>query len=244
MWAGRGRRRRGMPAAYQALFSEQDLQPASASFVVSRPEPSESVLPEPPQRSLPAEYRRPDISLAQFLDDQGRPIRYGHRWGTDSPPESTYSVVTHPERFAPVPEVARALVDHLSAHYQVFVSGDDWVNLDPAIGARLRFRLEQAGEVPAVRVKAGLLAERWYPDCGCDACDDDVAVMLEDLENFVFAVVQGDFAEWREGSWLYHGLYLGDAVSETSGHKVTGLRQRARLAARRLPGRYPAWPRR
>ena len=42
----------------------------------------------------------------------------------DHPPEDTYSVTRHPERFAPLLEVARALREYLVATYDVTVDGD------------------------------------------------------------------------------------------------------------------------
>jgi len=230
-----------MPAAYQALYSEDSSQENWATFTIEEPLPPAD---PPQQRSLPADYRRPDLRVAEYLDARGEPIPYGHRWGSGQPPENTYSVVTHPERFAPVLEVARALAGYLSEHYEMTSSQDDWLHLEPAVGAPLRFRLEEGGEVTGVTIGAGLLAERRYPSCGCDACDEDVAFLLEDMENLVFAVVQGDFAEWRQGRWIHHGLHLGGALSESAGQKVVDREQWARIkaAAKALPGRYPAWP--
>ena len=47
-------------------------------------------------------YRRPELELGIYLDEFGVPIPYGRRWGMGSPPDVTYSVCAHPERFAPV----------------------------------------------------------------------------------------------------------------------------------------------
>ncbi|MDO8150372.1 DUF6226 family protein [Isoptericola sp. b408] len=46
-------------------------------------------------------YVRPALPAVVFRDDAGAPIPYGARW-TDraGPPEDTYSVCAHPERFA------------------------------------------------------------------------------------------------------------------------------------------------
>ncbi|HQR80317.1 MAG TPA: DUF6226 family protein [Actinomycetota bacterium] len=186
------------------------------------------------------------MSIARYLDEQGEPIPYGHRWGAQPPPEKMYSVVRHPQRFVPVVDLARTLIDYLSEHYQVNIIRDEEIALEPVAGAALRFQLEEGGEVTGVRIEAGLLAEELFPTCSCDACDDDVPQLLDDLEDFVFAVVQGDFAEWREGRWIHHGIYLGDTLTRSSGHKITDRGQWARVKprAKELPGRYPAWPRR
>jgi|GEM_PF-6971909 hypothetical protein len=64
-------------------------------------------------------YVRPPIAPAVFVDDLGRP--YGERWGMVATPEDSCSVVSHPERFAPLHEVADALVDWLRATFVVQV---------------------------------------------------------------------------------------------------------------------------
>ena len=65
-------------------------------------------------------YTRPSIDTPVFRDVGGQVIDYGNRW-SGSPPEDTYSVDTHPERFAPVHTVADALIDHLRDTYDVVV---------------------------------------------------------------------------------------------------------------------------
>lgn len=79
------------------------------------------------------DYRRPPLPVQEFRDERGEVIDYGNRWGMDGPPEYTYSVVTHPERFDPLDDVAQALLDHLVARYQVRVE---------QVGARERGRHE------------------------------------------------------------------------------------------------------
>ena len=54
-------------------------------------------------------YVRPLIEAPVFRDADGAVINYGSRWH-GSPPEDTYSVDTHPERFAPLHVVADALI--------------------------------------------------------------------------------------------------------------------------------------
>lgn len=65
-------------------------------------------------------YRRTSIDAAVFRDADGRVIEYGNRWGGWFP-EDTYSVETHPERFAPLDMVADALIAQLSVTYDVDV---------------------------------------------------------------------------------------------------------------------------
>src|SRR5690606_12708315 len=73
--------------------------------------------------------RRPEIDAPVFRDADGRVIDYGNRW-SGSPPEDTYSVDTHPERFAPLSVVADALVDHLRETFEVEVDAEE-IAADP-----------------------------------------------------------------------------------------------------------------
>ena len=48
---------------------------------------------------------------------------------------------------------------------------------------------------PGVRVHVGRLAEFAFPNCGCDACDEDVEEQIESLEQLLDAVLAGRFLE-------------------------------------------------
>lgn len=158
-------------------------------------------------------YVRPEIPDRVYRDDAGTPIAYGHRWGFGDPDEAAYSVCSHPERFEPVVTVARAQIDHLARAYDVEPRQDpdalarvrerapkttEAVTLAPAapLTARLTFLF---AEFPGVRVQAGEYCEERFPVCGCDACDDSVESLIEDLEGDVFGVVQGHFREYVDG---------------------------------------------
>lgn len=131
-------------------------------------------------------YERPVLDLGIYLDEQGEPIEYGRRWGMGHPPEDTYSVTRHPERFAPLLEVATALQAHVAEHFE---PADDT--------ASLRFAER---DFPSVEVWAGVAGYERFPVCGCDACDEDVEAMAGELEDFVFSVLNGDFQEsWERG---------------------------------------------
>lgn len=72
---------------------------ANVGFVVGVP------LPGPLRLCLP-------VPIAPLFTDKLPP-------GQGSPPEDTYSVDTHPERFAPPHTVAEALIGHLRETYDV-----------------------------------------------------------------------------------------------------------------------------
>lgn len=177
----------------------------SAGVIGSSPETS--VLPFPVPVGLLRDYVRPRVDLGTWLDDDGNPIDYGSvYWGLDGEPaKDAYSVCRHPERFEPVVEVARALLDHLERAYDVVrtergVDGQTCVRLTPASGdgAALMVLFPLTG-LPGVEVTAGLRFRNSWPDCGCDACDDSVPDLLDEFERTVFAIVEGTMSEWRGG---------------------------------------------
>src|SRR5690554_3899819 len=132
-------------------------------------------------------YQRPPIDAPVFHDDAGQVIEYGNRWPVE-PPEDTYSVESHPERFAPIHTVAGTLIAHLLDTYDVEIEEGEQVVTDllrcphqdvvravrvspndPA-SASLTFVFTA---YPGLIVHAGLLHDVAYPFCGCDACDAD-----------------------------------------------------------------------
>lgn len=156
-----------------------------------------------------SDYVRPEIDAPVFRDAEGRIIEYGNRW-PGSPPEETYSVDTHPERFAPLHAVANALITHLRDEYDVVVDEDAAVAGDlnrPSFSdvvraVRLRPSDPRCATVtvvfdvyPGISVHSGLLHDAHYPHCGCDACDEEWEAVATDLEQHMFAVVSGNFRE-------------------------------------------------
>ena len=154
-------------------------------------------------------YRRPEFTPQIHRDGQGASIAYGHRWERTSPPSRAYSTVGHRERFAPLHQVADALIAWLLDTFDVDVERD------PDVASALLFPSEDVVRAvwvvpfnllaapltfvftgfPGIFLHAGALYDAHYPVCGCDACDDDVPELLENLESVVRAVVSGRFFE-------------------------------------------------
>jgi len=154
-------------------------------------------------------YRRPDVPALEYRDADGVVIPYGERWGMDGPPVDTYTVLTHPERFRPLHDVARALIAYLERTYDVTVSED------PALLADVSERYVRASravlltptnprcapiavvftDLPGIVLMAGALLVEPLPVCGCDACDDSAEALADDLEWRVFAIIEGGFTE-------------------------------------------------
>lgn len=204
-------------------------------------------------------YRRPEIDAPVFRDADGRVIDYGNRW-SGSPPEDTYSVDTHPERFAPLSVVADALVDHLRETFEVEVDAEEIAAdpVHPQIQALRQVRITPADPrsapltfvftaYPGVVVHAGLLNSFHYPHCGCDACDESWELQADELEADVLAVVAGGY---QESVRLGHEPWVGYSITRSDGGRSSsGLVEEGpdRLSAaepvlRELDGAWAPWP--
>jgi hypothetical protein len=207
-------------------------------------------------------YRRPVAAEQVFRAPDGTPIPYGRRWA-GSPPENTYSVVTHPERYAPLGVVADALLAHLADTFEVTVTP---LSPEAAAGHFRGYGATRAVEVvprspdgarlvmawtgfPGVGVRAGELFRVPFPVCGCDACDESVEGAAEELETVVLAVAEGRFAESLDGDCLEHTFLGPDGAFSSSQRGSVEDTDRARLAVvrerlGRLPDGWQPWPRR
>lgn len=212
-------------------------------------------------------YRRPSLPQGVYLGEDGAPIRYGRRWGADGPPEEAYSRTADLDRFAGLHDVGRALVSWLESDFEVTVDAGvrkdpfpvrgivdpvDVIRVTPSspLAAPITFVLTS---FPGVALRAGVLHDFHFPVCGCDACDDDVVLVADDLEQTVKAVVAGRYTEsigdhepsfpdgavshrltWEDGGWSGGSGRLEDTPEE-----------RLRLARATLPtdGRWAAWRR-
>jgi hypothetical protein len=200
----------------------------------------------------PAAFTRPPLPEPEYRDDEGRVIPYGSRWPDGEPPEESYSVVTHPERFAPVLSVVEALADYLERWFIVEMkrSRDDdgaaVFRFEPSTGAPLTI----TASMDSVRVEAGALFDTFVPSCTCDACDETAETASERLERVVLAVASGGLRErypMGRRQWLFASLRFLDGGAESSsgglGPDVSDARKlRAAEVVRGLnEGRWPAW---
>jgi len=207
-------------------------------------------------------YQRPPIDAPVFRDAAGEVIDYGDRWGGEMPPDDTYSVDTHPERFTPIHAVADALIAHLRATYDVELDEGDDVAADLLHPARdveraVRIRPRDAAsasltvvftDYPGVFVHAGLLHDFHYPVCGCDACDSTWEAEADELERLVLAVVGGGYREHVGRGfrpWIGHSLTFpdGSASGQSPARELPADRVRAAAAVlRQLPDGWAPWP--
>lgn len=208
-------------------------------------------------------YVRPPIPRQTFVGPDGVEFQYGHRWDVSGPPEDTYSVDSHPERFAPLHAVADALVKHLVATYDVEVDeGDDALGdfsrvLAHRVARAVRLRPASASAAPltvvwegypGVQVHAGALFEHGAPWCGCDACDETAESAAEQLEDLLLAVAENGFEEEVDLVSRWHAVTMTrQGGSSRSGGLVDVTDDRVAAAAARLAGLsggWRPWPRR
>lgn len=164
------------------------------------------------------------------------------------PPLEAYGRVSNPERFRILHDQAYELILDLLRRYAVEPSIDPalWRKGGQTEELRLTPDAEGAAELsfsltdfPGVAVRFGRWHEEVYPWCGCDACDDDPDLLIEDLRSKVDSLVNGRFSERvRAGlkPWFSYGF------GYDSGHARTGGpldRQTAR--ERRRHGKRTDW---
>jgi hypothetical protein len=208
--------------------------------------------------------RRPPIESPVFRDEDGAPIPYGRRWNGGDPPPESYSRTSHPERFRPLHAVAEALIAQLGEEYAVDVDEvpasaaqllhprDDIVRvvrLAPPDGtaAPLAFAFTS---FPGVILHAGALHDFPFPVCGCDACDEDLEYLADELEWHVRAVVDGGYREQvlpSHALGVAFSLSVPGVGSRAGSARADDLPREAVAAALAvLPpdGRWAPWPRR
>lgn len=212
-------------------------------------------------------YVRPSVVEENYRDADGSVIEYGHRWGSEGPPMDSYSVDSHPERFAPLHLIAAALIDYLLRTYQATISDELRFVQDlryPRVDAVRAVRLvpaeaDAAGltfvftAYPGVVVHAGLLHDFAYPMCGCDACDETWQSVADDLESVVQIVASGGYREEvrRSGHefWIWCYLRADDGSRNSSSGSAATVEVGDELLAaearlNELPNGWLPWPRR
>lgn len=207
-------------------------------------------------------YVRPSLVTPVSRDAQGRVVDYGNRW-EGAPPDESYSVDSHPERFAPIHSVADALIANLQDSYDVeVVEGREVAAdlLDPCPDVVRAVRVRPADRAcaaltfiftsyPGVIVHAGVLHNFPYPVCGCDACDSTWDGEADVLERQVMAVVLGNYRESLDigfRPWVEYTMSYPDGGFERGRGRAGDLsaarlkEARRYLRARVLP--WAAWP--
>jgi hypothetical protein len=225
--------------------------------------PAMHPLPVSPTAGQPR-YVRPRLPTTTYYSREGEPIPYGRQWGADGPAPDSYSVDSHPERFAGLHIVARALIDHLTAVYDVDVHADPvhagemlMKAKDVLQAVRVTPRRSGAASLtfvltgyPGVIVHAGVLHDFPFPVCGCDACDETAETAADRMELLVLTVAAGGYSErYPVGSrrWSEYALTAFDSSGSESGRGEPGPVAAARLQdaeirLRDVAGGWSPWP--
>ncbi|SMG19802.1 DUF6226 family protein [Agreia pratensis] len=206
-------------------------------------------------------YERPTLPVKVYLDETGRPIPYGSRWRGMSPPEDAYSRTANLDRFEPLQTVARALIDWLIVTFDVAVERNEtvaadferWIH-DLETAVRITPRDPLAAPLtfaftsfPGVVLHMGALFDSTFPACGCDACDDDVLWLVDQLEWTAQVVVNGGGSERIDAEpdgWFEYRLQ-NDAGMESARRRLGEVPvERVEAARGILPasGQWSAWP--
>lgn len=90
-------------------------------------------------------------------------------------------------------------------------------------------------------IAAGAFHQFAFPACGCDACDEGADAQLDQLEETVFAVVNGDYREWAAGAAVGFSLRFnsGSRSGEGSARDIDPERLAAGLSI--LPRTGASW---
>ncbi|WP_400997914.1 DUF6226 family protein [Agromyces sp. GXQ0307] len=207
-------------------------------------------------------YERPELPASVYVDEDGAPIEYGRRWGVNGPPEDAYSRTSNLDRFAGLHTVARAVIEWLRTVFDVEVETGPQVVADlllqpgdPIHSVRLTPRSTESATLtfvltsfPGVYLHAGVLHDFHFPVCGCDACDDDVLSLADELEWTVRMVVTGRYSESVEphaSGWLGYrleepGVRTNSGQSRTDEVPVERLERARHLAP--ADGLWHPWP--
>jgi hypothetical protein len=184
------------------------------------------------------------------------------RWGMQGPPPEAYERITNPERFRSLHGAALALLDRLTAEFDVERS--EGIGLDAELergeperpSVRLVPRDASAAPItvafstfPGITVRFGHWIAGSFPDCGCDACDESAEEEIDRLHEEVLAVTSGGFSEAiRYGgsgsAWLTFSL--SSPRGSSSGETLLDHSQAEALLAGsdRASHEWSAWTRR
>jgi hypothetical protein len=218
-----------------------------------------------------SQYVRPPITSRSYVDDEGAVIDYGQRWGRDGPPHDAYTRTSNLDRYEPLQMVARALIDYLDRTYDVVLeSGPSCMEvfLRPEFGL-VPGPVDPADLIDAARISpqdlscapltfgftsypglwmcAGVLYDFAFPHCGCDACDEGIDYLLDEMEQAVFAVTQGNLQESisRRGTRATYELKRADGAASGRTRLDRRSKHRIKAAKDRLakaPNGWTAWP--
>jgi len=144
------------------------------------------------------------------------------------PRDDAYSRVSDPQRYAGLQPRAHLLVERLASIFDVEQGDADPVLTDLDVAStevvRLVPRDPSAAPLsigwttfPGLIVHAGLGWVRPFPQCGCDACDEDAGEVFLELERLVYAITRGRFRESLNGGHYEAAFRHPDGAESSRG---------------------------
>ncbi len=122
------------------------------------------------------------------------------------PDPDSYGRVTNPDRYRVVVDSAKSLIDKLLETYHVArsvgnsqidfpewgTSSGETLRLIPGRGTPLTIAFTA---FPGVLVRFGSWGRESFPDCGCDACDEKPADVIQQMTTLIETAVAGGYQE-------------------------------------------------
>ncbi|MBC7788885.1 MAG: hypothetical protein H7Z74_02970 [Anaerolineae bacterium] len=175
----------------------------------------------------------------------------------EPPSLEAYSRVTNPERFLPLHALALALVDQLTADYDVerteafallpdmqpFEYSRPPVTLMPLASEAAPIAIAFTA-YPGLVVRCGRWFSDSFPSCGCDACDETAGSEGDRLDRLLADVVAGRFREELTIPWFGDASLrwaMGDRLTHSEGRGAMP-RDRARALRGSGPSRVEWQP--
>ena len=167
-----------------------------------------------------------------------------------NPPDDAYSKVTNPERFRPLHGAAMGLIERLRTEFDIEVEegydipfpGIDKFELDlpsvrltPIDAACAPISISFT-DFPGIIIRLGRWKEEPFPNCGCDACDEDADEEMEGMAEIVESVTGGGFLEATRIPRFLGDGWVASALKDLRA-PMTGSYGAARLESARRRGR-------
>jgi len=155
--------------------------------------------------------------------------------------DSAYGRVTNPERFAMLHQAAQELVADLRRRFDIVVEpiAPEVDSLRPEVISAVRVTPRNDGaavtigftDFPGLFVRFGSQHTEPFPNCGCDACDEQPAQVANNLREKLESVAHGGFSEPTGG---YEFVFPDGGSSSGQADRHFWQRSRTR--------RYAPWP--
>jgi hypothetical protein len=167
------------------------------------------------------------------------------------PDDDAYGRVTNPQRYLPLHDFARTLIDHVVGRFAATATNggldefDDRMRQHIDAVVRIAPTVGHGGPIiiaftsfPAIVIRLGSHFSAPFPSCGCDACDEPVDVLCHEMTDMIDTYVAGGLTEWLVGNRL--GFDLQNESNRSGWTRLD--RDRRAVIGRPFRRQWPAWP--